>query len=343
MRNEARGARCGSRCSAMVGAAVLWGASLGVTGCATVEPERTADVEGAPAVSPTLAAEAQASRTLKRRVTIARFSNETDYGKSVLLDPDEGLIAEKASDMLSARLTRSGKFLLFERTDSEALLRALDEGELGSMGLPSELLLIGSLSEFGRRTVGESGVFSRTKKQVAQARVNVRLVDVATSRVIFADEGAGEASNEVGTVLGVGTKAGYDSTLDDQAISAAISKVVGNLMENLLDRPWRSFVLEVDEDLVYIGGGASQGIEPGDRLRLVRRGKKVVNPQTELPVELPGEDVGELEVVSTFGDTPADEGTICRLLSDRVEPSDVANDPRAFVVEETTEGKGSRR
>jgi len=323
-------------------AAAILAAAMLAFGCATVEPERTADVEGAPAVSPTIAADADGARTLKRRVTIARFSNETDYGKSVLLDPDAGLIGEKASDMLSARLARSGKFVLFERTDSEALLRALDDGTLRSMGLPSELLLIGSLSEFGRRTEGESGVFSRTKKQVAEARVNVRLVDVATSRVLFADEGAGQASTEVGTVLGVGTKAGYDSTLDDKAISAAISKVVGNLMENLLDRPWRSFVLEVAGDRVYIGGGASQGIEKGDRFRLVRRGRSVVNPQTRLPVELPGETVGELEVLSTFGDTPAEEGSVCRLISDAVTPDQVAGDLAAWVVEEDVAKEGRR-
>lgn len=243
-------------------------------GCATVnEPEIVRSPSAAADVSPVLAA--PDARGLKRKLIIARFSNETTYGKSILLGDQASVVARQASDMLAARLAQSGRFLLFERTDTEPLLRALDDGLLGEMGLPADLLIIGSLSEFGRRETSETGVFSRTKKQTTVARVNVRLVDVASSRVLFAEEASGEAESEVGTVLGVGTKAGYDSSLNDQAISAAVSKLVSELMENVLDRPWQSWVLAVEDGIVTIGGGKSQGIHEGDRFRLVRRGHTV--------------------------------------------------------------------
>ncbi len=88
--------------------------------------------------------------------------------------------------------------------------------------------------------------------QIARAKVNVRLVDVRSSRVIFASDGTGEAESEVGTVVGLGTSVGFDSTLNDKAISAAISKVVNNLLAELLDQPWRSYVISNEDGVVTI-------------------------------------------------------------------------------------------
>ena len=81
----------------------------------------------------------------------------------------------------------------------------------------------------------DRGIF-RSKIQVAYAKVNVRLIDVKTGQIIFAQEGAGEAKSEAGTSFGVGKHVGYDSTLNDKAISTAISSVVDGIMQNLLNK-----------------------------------------------------------------------------------------------------------
>ena len=303
-------------------------AMLVLPSCAVVRRSPVSRPRGGAEVSPSLVP--GTGRSLKRKVAVARFTNETLYGKSVLLEDRADLVARQASDIHSARLAESGKFLLFERSDADRILRAIDEGSLDELGLPADYLILGSVAEFGRETVSRTGVWSRTKLQRARARVNVRLVDVRTSRVIFADEGAGEAFSEAGTVLGIGTRASYDSTLNDQAISAAISKVVNNLLERLLDQPWRSWVLAVGADAVTIGGGPSQGIAAGDRFALVRRGETVRNPQTSAAVELPGEKVGVLEVTSVAGATPEDEVARCRVVSGEAPEGDLSR----YVVEE---------
>ena len=299
------------------------------TACPTVQEPDYVDPPSEPAVSATL--EEPAGLSLKRRVAIARFSNETTYGKSVLLGDKRSLIGRTTSDLLATRLTESGRFLLFERTDPEKVAAALEAGDLTPLNIPAEYLIVGSLSEFGRDTTGETGVFSRTKKQRAYAKVNIRLIEVATARVIYAEEGSGEAFTEAGTVMGVGTKAGYDSSLDSKAISAAISKLVSNLVENLMAQPWRSYVLGREGDLIIIGGGASQGLAPGRRLNLVRKGRQVTNPQTGLPMNLPGDTVAELEVASLFGEGIENEGAFCRVISGTVPGGD---DFSNYVVEE---------
>ncbi len=300
--------------------------------CATVnDPDYIQpEDESGPDISPTLLAPDQ--NILKRRVAIARFSNETPYGKSILLGDKKSMIGSMTSDILASRLTQSGKFLLFERSDSDRIIDALNRSDLESINLPADYLIIGSLSEFGRNTIGETGVFSRSKVQKAHARVNVRLVDVKTSQVIYSEEGAGEASTEVGTMMGVGTKAGYDATLDSKAISAAISMLVSNIVENLMSRPWRSYLLSRDGENIVIAGGVSQGLEAGEQLALVKLGKKVKNPQTGMQMELPGVQVGLLEIISLFGNTPESEGAICKVVSGTLPQSESAFSQ--YVVEE---------
>jgi len=207
--------------------------------CATLDkPEVQVVAEKKPQVSKTLAEAPQ--RFLKRKVAIARFSNETKYGQSFFLDENRDWVGKQAMDILSSRLVATEKFILLERADFEKINKELAVGNLASLQIPADYLIVGSVSEFGRKTTGEVGVLSRTKKQTAYARVNIRLVDIHTGQVIYSEEGEGEAYSEVGTVMGVGGRAGYDSTLNDKAISAAISKLVNNVVENLLEKPWRS-------------------------------------------------------------------------------------------------------
>jgi len=85
---------------------------------------------------------------LRRRVSIKRFSNETTYGKSVLLGGD--VLANQGADILSARLAESGKFLLFD-----------PEVKRASAG--PEFEIVGSVSEFGRTETGNTGFFGKTK------------------------------------------------------------------------------------------------------------------------------------------------------------------------------------
>lgn len=323
----------------LVGAGSSWGfglslaAAIALASACTYVPERdVVDAERGPAVSPSLAARPE--RVLKRKVAIGRFTNETLYGRSVLLDDVDArgdVIGKRASDILSARLAETEKFLLFERIDADKIWSEIQAGGVESRQVPVDYLILGSVTEFGRETVGETGFLTRTKKQRARARVAVRLVDVRTSRIVFSEEGAGDAISEVGTVAGIGTRAGYDSTLDDKAISAAISKLASNLLENLLERPWQSAVLDREGDKIFVAGGKSQGLKAGDRLVVYERGRTVKNPQTGIDVELPGRRLAVLEVAELFGEDPLEEVSICRAAEGEL-PAEVALE--SLVVKE---------
>ncbi len=280
-------------------------------GCATVDKSEVKILSSnEPEISQSLIMADDYS--LKRKVTIVRFSDETRYGKGNLFKNDDQKIGQQAMDILSTKLTRTGKFLMFERPDIEGLNFA--NADTSDFKLASDYIIVGSVSEFGRNATSEVGVFSRTKKQTAHAKVNIRLINVKTGQVIYAEEGTGEAFSEVGTVMGAGSHAGYDSSLNDKALDAAISKLTSNVVENLLNEPWRAYILENSEGQIIISGGKSQNIKEGDIFSIMKKGKVVKNPQTGIDIELPGEFIGKLRINKLLGNSLVEEISICSLI-----------------------------
>jgi len=255
---------------------------------------------------------------LKRKIAIARFSNETQSGTSFLVDASGDRIGKQAADILSARLTDTGKFLMFERQDldevsTEKMLAGLKED-----GVAVDYLIVGSVSEFGRSTQSESGIFQRSKTQEAYAKVNVRLIEVASGRIISATEGAGRATSETKTTMGVGARAGYDQSLTDKAISAAISELTSRLVENMTNKPWQSFLLSQQNGQFIMSGGKSQGIQPGLRLFVYLVGERIKNPQTGAMITLPGRRVAEVQVISSFGEDEFNELSFVSVVSGEI-------------------------
>jgi curli biogenesis system outer membrane secretion channel CsgG len=289
-----------------------------VQACATVEKYEVEVVdEQKPQISKVFTEEV-AETFLKRKVAISRFSNETKYGQSFLLDEQNDRIGKQAMDILSAKLAATDKFILLERADIEKINEELARGAIENLSINADYLILGSISEFGRKTHGKVGIFSRTKKQVAYARVNIRLVDIYTGQIIYSEEAEGEAFSEAGSVLGVGERAGYDSTLNDKVISAAISKLVNNIVENLLDKPWRSYILSYDEGSYIVAGGKSQGVKKNDIFGVYKKGKKVKNPQTNMFIELPGKLIGKVQVNQLIGNRLSDEISLCSVVKGNV-------------------------
>ena len=178
-----------------------------------------------------------------------------------------------------------------------------------------DALIFGSVVEFGRKEVGEIQLFSRSRQQVAHAKVSARWVEPRTGQAFFSEDGAADASLEQSTILGLGDQATFDSTLNDKALSAAVANLMDKIINKLADKPWTTSILAVEGDNVFISGGQRQGLRVGDRLKVMAPGKVIKSPQTGFNVQLPHSQVGELEVVSFFGDSDTNEGSICRIVS----------------------------
>ncbi|MEA3135034.1 MAG: hypothetical protein QOG17_2880 [Gammaproteobacteria bacterium] len=286
-------------------------------GCATTSQHQ--EVVAAP-ISTAQQAEAQRQaavvsvKTLKRKVAIGRFTNETRYGKTFQVDANNDPLGKQVSDMLSSRLAASQKFLIFERPDLDKV--AAEQSIAHESGLVGvDALIIGSVTEFGRSTTGKSGFLSGTKVQNAHAKVEIRLVDVRTGYVFFTASGSGDASTESGEIAGFGSKADYDATLNDRAIGAAISDVQNSLISKLDERPWRTDILKVDGHQLYLSGGQRQGLQVGDTLLVLKQGERVKSAQSGFDITLPAKTVGQIRIISRFGDNETNEGAVADILS----------------------------
>ena len=253
-------------------------------------------------------AQDDAQRVIKRKVAIGRFSNETQYGKGLFYDKENDPMRKQALDILSTRLASTGKFILLEREDLDVLVK---EGGSEMNKIGADYIILGSITEFGRKTEGEQHLFSNTKTQTVEAAVSIRLVEVSSGMIIYSEEAKGYAETSAKQTLGIGGTAGFDATLSDKAISAAISQLVENIINKCTDKPWRSYILSAEDGAYVIGGGASQGLRVGDVFNVYAKGKSVKNPQTGMMIELPGAKIGKVTVLTMAGDTPETEYAIC--------------------------------
>ena len=158
-----------------------------------------------------------------------------------------------------------------------------EAGPEGMAKIGADYLILGSITEFGRKAQGQEGVFTSTKTQTVEAGVSLRLVEAATGLIIYSDEAKGYAETTSKQTLGIGGTAGYDAT----------------------------YILTYDDGSYIISGGASQGLQPGDSFIVYAKGKSVKNPQTGMMVELPGKPLGKVTVLTSFGDTPETELSYC--------------------------------
>lgn len=172
-------------------------------------------------------------------IGIGRFSYESVYGSGLFSTDDSGeRIGKQASDLLTRHLIATQRFKVVERPDieklsAEATLMGKSQAEFRQSLAGLDAMIIGSVTELGRETIGGAWVVGKKKTQRARARVTLRLVDPKTGEAFFSQEGSGDASISASSTLGFGGSSGFDSTLEGKAIDAAIVNMMNNLVASL--------------------------------------------------------------------------------------------------------------
>ena len=202
-------------------------AAMLITGCAT---ESSRVVETPKVQTPSAAYQGQ-----KIAVSIGRFSNQSSYQNGVFSDGEDRL-GNQAQTILISNLQQSGRFSVLDRSNMRAIKEesALSKEAQNIKG--ARYVITGDVTEFGRKTTGDHqlfGILGKGKTQTAYAKVNLNVVDVKNSEVIYSTQGAGEYELSNRAVLGFGGSAGYDSTLNGKVLSLAIIEAVNNLTRGL--------------------------------------------------------------------------------------------------------------
>ena len=249
----------------------------------------------------------------KRRIGVVEFENKTAYGARRL--------GTSASDVLVTELVKSERFIVVER---EKLSKVMDEQKLGQTGLIDphtaasvgrilglNAIVIGSISQFGVKTGGADYLITQSREQVAESVVDIRLIDVDTGQILYADSGKGVAKRRTGSILGLGTRAGYDETLEGESLRAAIVKFVGNIISQVNRKPWSCRIADIDRDTIYLNAGLASGLKVGTRLRVYQLGREIRDPTTGLVIGNVENEVGDIEVQRHFGE----DGSIAKIIT----------------------------
>lgn len=265
----------------------------------------------------------------KRRIGVVEFENKSAYG--------QGRLGGAASDILVTELVKSGKFIVVER---DRMNKILDEQKLQSQGMTDpqtaakvgqilglEAIVVGSVSQFGVKKEGSDYLLTQSKRQVADVTVDIRLIDVQSGQVILADSGKGMAKSSKASFLGMGTKGGYDETLEGEALRAALVQFVANISSQLNKKPWSCMVAAVANDQLYLNAGQDSGVASGMKLDCFRQGAEIRDPRSNLVIGHVEEYLGRAEVNGNCGEAgdcakaqftkasgpSAKAGDICRL------------------------------
>jgi curli biogenesis system outer membrane secretion channel CsgG len=201
-------------------------------GCAT-ESSKTIE-------TPTVAAAKTVYQGVKIPVAIGQFDNRSDYQNGIFSDGVDRL-GSQAQTLLMSDLQQSGRFSVLDRTNMNAIKNEAQLKKVTQNIKGARYVITGDVTEFGRKTTGDHqlfGILGKGKSQVAYARVNLNIVDVQTSEVVYSSQGAGEYSLSNREVIGFGGTAGYDSTLNGKVLSLAIREAVDNLVNGMESGAW---------------------------------------------------------------------------------------------------------
>ncbi|AOA59398.1 hypothetical protein BFG52_14270 [Acinetobacter larvae] len=208
--------------------------ALVAAGCSTTETSRTIQ---SPQVT---AATAPAYQGPKTPVSIGKFDNRSSYMRGIFSDNVDRL-GGQAKTILETHLQQSGYFAVLNRDNLSELQQEAGFNKSAQNIRGARYVITGDVVEFGRKEVGDQqlfGILGRGKQQVAYAKVNLNILDVQTSQVVHSVQGAGEYALSAREVLGFGTTASYDSTLNGKVLDLAVREAVNHVVADIQNQRW---------------------------------------------------------------------------------------------------------
>jgi curli biogenesis system outer membrane secretion channel CsgG len=217
----------------LVLAAVATAASAFLGGCATESSQAVAVQQVASASKP--------YSGVRSPIAVGKFDNRSSFMRGVFSDGVDRL-GSQSKTILITHLQQTNRFVVLDRDNMQEIKQ-----EAGIKGTAQKLkgadfVVTGDVTEFGRKEVGDQqlfGLLGRGKSQVAYAKVNLNVVNISTSEVVYSTQGAGEYTLSNREIVGFGGTASYDSTLNGKVLDLAMREAVNRLVEAIDSGTWK--------------------------------------------------------------------------------------------------------
>ncbi|GGO65853.1 lipoprotein [Bowmanella pacifica] len=177
----------------------------------------------------------------KSKISVGKFANRSSFQNGLFANGIDRL-GSQAKTTLITHLQQTNRFRVLDRENLDELAQEADFSGQEKSFLGANFVLTGDVTEFGRKEVGDKqlfGLLGKGKSQIAYAKVNLNIVDVQTSEVVYSVQGAGEYSLSNREVVGFGSTASYDATLNGKVLDLAIREAVNNLILGIESGAWK--------------------------------------------------------------------------------------------------------
>ena len=197
-----------------------------LAGCATTETHKTVE---------TVTVKTQNTPYYGRKTTlvVANFDNRANYLQGIF-STNTNAIGNQAKTILKSHLQQTNRFTLVDRENLSAIQQESQLRGQKQQLKGARYAITGAVTAFGRKVTGDKqlfGILGSGKTQTAYSTVTLNVVDVITSEVVYSTQGAGEYALSEREVLGFGSQAGYDATLNGKVLNLSITDAVNKLVE----------------------------------------------------------------------------------------------------------------
>ena len=216
----------------LAGCALLGGVCL-VAGCAT-EQSRTLEVAK-------VASAGTPYSGTRNLISVGKFDNRSNFMRGIFTDGVDRL-GSQAKTILITHLQQTGRFNVLDRDNLSEITQEAGFAKSAQNIKGATYVITGDVTEFGRKEIGDKqlfGLLGRGKSQIAYAKVNLNVVKVQSSEVVFSVQGAGEYSLDSREIIGFGGTSSYDSTLNGKVLDLAMREAVNNLVTGIQSGAWQ--------------------------------------------------------------------------------------------------------
>jgi len=246
----------------------------------------------------------------KKVIAVARFKNKTNWTGQINLGTG-------MADQLITALMNSGRFIVIERGNIQAVLREQDfaaSGRTTKRGgakigklTRAQILIQGAITEFGYKGGGGSAInikgFSLGgNEKEAVVGIDLRIYDTTTGQVLASKACRGTARAS-GVNIGYVDKdwsfasGGEKNTPIDFAVRSAITQALDFIAVELDNVPWQGRIAMVKDNVIYINVGRTSGITAGEQFTVYKRGEPIIDPDSGISLGAETTKIGRIEVV----------------------------------------------
>lgn len=177
----------------------------------------------------------------KTTLVVGNFQNRSSFMQG-LFSSDTDRLGNQAKTILKTHLQQTNRFKVVDRENLEILKREAELNGVTQSLTGARYTLTGDVTEFGRKVTGDKqlfGILGSGKTQTAYAKVSLNIVDVINGEIIYSTQAAGEYQLSNREVVGFGSSASYDATLNGKVLNFAITEAVNNMVRDLENGTWK--------------------------------------------------------------------------------------------------------